>query len=98
MGKGRERGTWWERDINLVISLVFHILKQGDLLVMLADFPVLKTSRLINVTDAVTVAVTIWGPWKILSIYWKRIFNGRNRRNQPVGFQYCTHKFLKANH
>lgn len=41
---GGEHGTRWGRDTNLFNFLVFHNLKQGDLLVTLADFPVLKTS------------------------------------------------------
>lgn len=55
-------------DTNLVSSLVFHNLKQGHLLVMVADFPASKTSV---PSKTHQFAITIWGVWEILPVYWK---------------------------
>lgn len=64
-------------DTNLVSSLVFHNLNQGHLLVMVADFPASKTSVPAKTHQ---FAITIWGVWEILPVYWEINIYGRNRK------------------
>lgn len=78
-------------DANIINSLVFHNLKQGDLLVTLADFPVTKTSMPAKTHQ---FAITTWGLWEILSIYWKEIF--MEETEKPTCGLFIQHPCTKS--
>lgn len=68
---------------------------------MLGDFPVLKTSvpaRTYQCDRCCDCCCDyLWTLGNSVYLLERNIY-GRNRKKQPVGFQYCTHKFLKAYH